>query len=966
MNRAVPGAAPVPARAGGDAGRGDTSAGTRAAYAYDASNYRVVPAAVAFPRDAGDVVRLLAECRAAGTPVTCRGAGTSMAGNAVGHGVVLDFSRHMNRVLSVDPAGRTATVQPGVVLDDLQAELAPHGLMFAPDPSSHSRATIGGMAGNDACGNHSVKYGRTSRHVLALDLVLADGTRLVAERGGLRAADPHDAAAVASARRVEDGLRAVVAGTLGPIRRELGRIPRQVSGFPLHHLLPEHGFDAARALVGTEGTCAVVVGITVALVPKAPAALLVVLGYRSIVDGARDVPALLEYAPAAVEGIEESIVAAMRARRGAASVAGLPGGQAWLFADLEGDDPDQLASAAEALVARLRSAGRLTDARVVTDAAERGTLWRVREDGAGLVARPLDGRTTWAGWEDSAVDPGVLADYLADLRRLLDTHGLGGVFYGHFGAGCVHLRIDFDLATAPGVARMAGFARAAAALVARYGGSVSGEHGDGRSRGELLAILYSPELIAAFARVKRLFDPDGLLNPGIIVDPVALDADLAPFVPLPLAVGGTAFGYPADSGGFADAVGRCIGVGRCRSDHGGAMCPSYRATHDEKDSTRGRARLLQEMIRQGPVADGWRSTEVRDALDLCLSCRACAAECPAGVDMATYKAEFLHHHYRHRLRPRSHYALGWLPLAAALAGRAARPVNALLRSRRAARLLARLGGIAPQRRLPAFAPRHAARRTLRSPRPAREADAVLFTDTFTRAFRPHLLGAAERVLAHAGTTTHPVEGLCCGLTWISTGQLGVARRVLRATVARLARTGTGPVVVLEPSCAAALRHDAPGLLGTAEAHGVAARVRTLAEHLDHRLDQGWTAPPVPAGAVTLQTHCHEYAVLGGRTQRRLLGRLGVRAVDEAEGCCGLAGNFGVERGHHEVSMAVAGLSLAPALRRTAPGTPVLADGFSCQTQIAHLRGAGQPPALHLAELLDNAIARTESRGENTP
>ncbi|EFL30034.1 FAD binding oxidoreductase [Streptomyces viridochromogenes DSM 40736] len=937
--------------------RVESGPGATGPYAYDASNYRVPPRAVAFPRTADDVAAVLRACREAGVPVTARGGGTSMAGNAVGAGVVLDFSRYMNRILDIDVEARTARVESGVVLDVLRGATAPHGLDFGPDPSSHSRCTLGGMIGNDACGNRSVRDGRTSGHVEALEIVTADGVRAVADHRGLHPADPGDAGLVA---RLEADLRRLVEENLEPIRTELGRIPRQVSGYQLHHLLPENGFDLARALVGTEGTCAVVTAATVRLVATAQASTLLTLGYDDVVEAAEDVPEILRWSPSAVEGMDEAIVATMRARRGPDSVTGLPEGRAWLYVELEGDDQASVTARAAELLDALKAAGRMTGGRVVESAAERRSLWRVREDGAGLAARLVDdggtarssgaesGGESWPGWEDAAVAPGNLAAYLRGFRELLASHGLTGVLYGHFGAGCVHVRIDFDPASEAGQAAMRRFLTEAAALVVEHGGTLSGEHGDGRARSELLQVMYSHRMIAVFAAFKQVFDPDGLLNPGVVVDPAPLDADLA-LRELPLV--DTSFTFPHDEDGLAGAVRRCVGIGRCRSDAGGVMCPSYRATGEENHSTRGRARLLQEMVRGETVQDGWRSTEVRDALDLCLSCKACSSDCPVGVDMATYKAEFLHQHYKGRLRPRSHYSLGWLPLTSALAGHAARPVNALLRGP-LGRLLARLGGVTTRRRIPAFASRHTLRRALRTARTGEPARALLFVDSFTRAFRPGVAGAAGRVLAGAGIPCAPRDGLCCGLTWVSTGQLGTARRVMSRTVAALDDGDDRPIVVAEPSCAAALKRDVPELLGTEAARRVADRVHTLTGALTELADQGWTPPPLPETLV-LQTHCHEYATFKGRRPADLLRRLGVRDVDEAEGCCGLAGNFGFEAEHYDTSVAVADLALTPRLDAL-EGRTVVADGFSCATQIDHLAGDRGVRALHLAELLDPA------------
>ncbi|GGV88375.1 FAD-binding and (Fe-S)-binding domain-containing protein [Streptomyces massasporeus] len=933
--------------------RVETGPGATGPYAYDASNYRVPPRAVAFPRSADDVVGVLRACREAGVPVTARGGGTSMAGNAVGPGVVLDFSRYMNRILDIDVEARTARVEAGVVLDALRSATALHGLDFGPDPSSHSRCTLGGMIGNDACGNRSVRDGRTSGHVEALEIVTADGVRAVADHAGLHPVDPGDAGPVA---RLQADLKRLVGENLALLRTELGRIPRQVSGYQLHHLLPENGFDLARALVGTEGTCAVVTAATVRLVATAQASTLLTLGYEDVVQAAEDVPEILRFSPSAVEGMDEAIVATMRARRGPDSVTGLPEGRAWLYVELEGDDQATVNARAEELLDALKAVGRLTGGRLVESPAERRSLWRVREDGAGLAARLVDGGESWPGWEDAAVAPADLAAYLRGFRKLLAAHELTGVLYGHFGAGCVHVRIDFDMATDAGRTVMRRFLSEAAALVVEHGGTLSGEHGDGRARSELLKVMYSHRMIAAFAAFKKTFDPEGLLNPGVIIDPAPLDADLA-LRELPLV--DSTFGFPHDEDGFAGAVRRCVGVGRCRSDAGGVMCPSYRATGEENDSTRGRARMLQEMVRGEAVSDGWRSTEVRDALDLCLSCKACSSDCPVGVDMATYKAEFLHQHYKGRLRPRSHYSLGWLPRTSALAGYAARPVNLLLRGP-LGKLLARLGGVTTKRAIPAFASRRALRTTLRAQKTTEPARAILFVDSFTRAFRPQVAGAASRVLADAGVPCTPRDGLCCGLTWVSTGQLATARKIMGRTVAALDNGDDRPIIVAEPSCAAALKRDVPELLGTEAARRVADRVQTFTGALSDLADPGWTPPPLPENVV-LQTHCHEYATFKGRRPADLLRRLGVREVDEAEGCCGLAGNFGFEAEHYDTSIAVADLALKPRLDRL-DGRPVVADGFSCATQIDHLAGDQDIRALHLAELLDPAA---DQPGETT-
>ncbi|MFJ9840407.1 FAD-binding and (Fe-S)-binding domain-containing protein [Kitasatospora sp. NPDC101155] len=932
-------------------------AAERTVYSHDASNYRQLPLGVVKPADLDDVRTTLALCREYRVPVVPRGAGTSIGGQAIGPGaVVLDFRRHLGSVLEIDPQSRTARVQPGTVLDDLQRAAKPYGLRFGPDPSTHSRCTIGGMIGNDSCGSHSLAWGRTADNVERLELLLADGTELTvggrltaAERTALRSAPGR-------AGQLHRLLQEFTDRNLATIRQGMPQLPRRTSGYPLDALLPEQGHDLARALTGTEGTCALLLGATVRLVEDPPARALVVAGYPDEGAAADAVPALLPLGPLTAEGMAADLIAALLAAGPRPpALDRLPAGECWLFLETGGATALEAYQAARRLADAVRREPSATVA-LVTDPVEQRQLWAVREAGAGIVTRLPGGGEAWPGWEDSAVPPERLGDYLRDLRALLRRHSLRGVPYGHFGDGCVHLRIDFPLDEPQGVLVFREFLEQAADLVVSYGGSLSGEHGDGQARSELLPRMYPPEVIDLFGEFKRIWDPGNLLNPGALVDPRPLDADLrfvtGPRRPLPLALS-----YEQDDGSLAKAVHRCVGVAKCVDPTTGVMCPSYMATGEERHSTRGRARLLAEMLRGDAIPDGWRSAEVREALDLCLSCKGCASDCPVHVDMATYKTEFLYQHYRHRPRPLAHYSMGWLPLwlrAVAIAPAAA---NSLVRSPAGA-LLKRLGGIDRRRVLPVFPPetftRWYRRHRAAHPAPTGARPVLLWPDTFSNHLQPNVLRSAVEVLEHLGFDVRLPDGpVCCGLTWYSTGQLGTARRVLRRSLRTLAEAGLPAdthVVGLDPSCTATLREDLPRLLG-ADGRPLAERTRTFAEFIDEYAPDA-PLPRIPLDAVT-QTHCHQHAVLGSAADRRVEARLGLHNRVLDSGCCGLAGNFGFESGHFEVSEAIAERVLLPEVRAAGPETVVLADGFSCRTQISQLADGRR--ALHLAELIARAL-----------
>ena len=924
----------------------DDSSLARAQYATDASNYRVVPELVVLPKSRRDIEEAVSIARKHGMPVTVRGGGTSCAGNAIGPGMVLDVSRYLNRVLSIDPEAATAVVEPGVVLSDLQNAAAPFGLRFGPDPSTAMRCTLGGMIGNNACGPHGLSYGRTADNVVSMTWLTGSGDIVTAGSGP-------------DALRAVPGLAAFVSENMAVLRTEFGRFGRQISGYSLEHLLPEKGQNLAAALTGTEGSCGILLEAELRLVPKAVAPALAVLGYPDMATAADDVPALLPFSPLALEGLDAKLVDVVRRAHGPASVPALPAGGGWLMAEIGGATAEEALASAELLVAASRA-----DAAVVLPAGPEATrLWQIRADGAGLAGRTASGQQAWPGWEDSAVPPERLGSYLRGLERLMDEEGLSGLAYGHFGDGCVHVRLDFPL-DSDGVL-MRRFLERAAALAVEHGGSLSGEHGDGRARSELLSTMYSPAALRAMSDFKALLDPEDLFNPGVVVRPSPLDADLRRPQALSLRAS-DGFAFSHDGGDITKAVHRCVGVGKCRADlgpQGGFMCPSYTATREEKDSTRGRARVLQEMLNGGVVTLGWSSPEVHDALDLCLSCKACANDCPTGIDMAMFKSETLHQTYKGRIRPLSHYTLGRLPQWLRLSAPAAPLVNLVGRLPLLRRTMMALMGADSRRSLPPL-PRTPFRKTKegrnRNHGSRGGHKVLLWVDSFSDALAPEVARDAVDVLVAAGCDVElAAPGACCGLTLISTGQLTAAKAKLRATVDLLlphVRDGR-TVVGLEPSCTATLRSDLLELLADdPRAAELSAAVKTVAELLA-AID--WTPPPA-AEKLLVQPHCHHYSVMGYGADEALLAAMGCD-IETSAGCCGLAGNFGMEKGHYEVSENIARRGIL-AKAEALPDHSIVADGFSCRTQVRDLAGLD---SRHLVQVIADAL-RAERRRAAVP
>jgi FAD/FMN-containing dehydrogenase/Fe-S oxidoreductase len=931
--------------------------GTRAMYATDASNYRQVPIGVVLPRTLDDVVAAIAVCRGHDVPVLSRGGGTSLGGECCNVAVVLDFSRYLNAVESIDEQRQLAVVQPGAVLDQFNKESRRHGrLVFGPKPATHDRCTIGGMLGNNSCGSTAQWSGTTAANVSRLEILTYDGTRMWV--GPL---DDADAAGGGRAAEILRRVRALRDESAEQVRG-FPKLPRRISGYNLPALLPENGANLAQALVGSESTCVTILRAELKLLREPAAFAIALLGFDDIVAAARAVPKVNTHQPYVLEGLDDKLIRrAVTQKLHPDAQRLLPEGGGWLMVQFGADTADEAHEKARHLAESLRHTTGAV--KIYDDEAEQKTLFEIRETGLGATAKIPGEPDAWPGWEDSAVPPERLGDYLADFSDLLRRYGYDSAsLYGHFGHGCLHTSIPFDLDSAEGVRAFRGFVEEAADMVVHYGGSLSGEHGDGQARGELLDRMYGRSGVELFERFKAIFDPDNRMNPGKVVHANPLDQELRHGAAYAPAEPDTVFQYLHDDHRFARAADRCVGVGKCRRDDpsGGVMCPSYQVTREEQHSTRGRARLLFEMLRGDPLHDGWRDEAVHDALDLCLACKGCKGDCPVNVDMATYKAEFLHHYYDGRVRPASHYSLGWLPAAAQLAGFAPDLANGLTHLPGLAQITKRLAGIDPQRELPRFA---AARFTSWAGRRAARRDAprgavVLWPDTFTNHLSPHIAAAALGVLEAAGfAVLVPRQPVCCGLTWISTGQLKVAQRVLRRSVRVLApylRDGL-PIVGLEPSCTSVLRADAAELLGpTDDVQRLQEQTVTLAQLLTRQAPD--FSPPSartePADAV-IQMHCHQKSVLGTGADVELLQRFGVRAQVLDSGCCGLAGDFGMTRAHREVSFACAEQVMLPAIREADPRTIVMADGFSCRTQIDS--GRTGRSAAHLSEVLLAAV-----------
>ena len=933
---------------------------SRALYATDASNYRQVPIGVVLPRDSDDVLAAVAIAHEYGAPILCRGGGTSLAGQCCNVAVVLDFSRYMSAIIEIDPGRQVARVQPGVVLDHLRAAAERHNLTFAPDPATHDRCTLGGMIGNNSCGVHSVMAGKTDDNIESLEILTYDGVRLKVGRtseqeieGIVRAGGRHG--------EIYAGLKSLRDQYGGLVREKYPDIPRRVSGYNLNQLLPENGFHVARALVGSEGTCVTVLEATCRLVQSPSQRVLLVIGFRDVYECADRVPEIMDYKPIGLEGFDEQLVACTRLKGvNSEGLALIPEGRGWLLAEFGAWTAQEAESQARRLMNSLSAAPHPPHMRLLTDKTQMKRVWEVRESGLGVVSHLPGEPPAWEGWEDAAVTPAQLGNYLRDLRKLMDSFNYRGVFYGHFGHACVHVRISFDFESHAGVRKYRQFVEEAADLVVSYGGSLSGEHGDGQARGELLSRMFGPELVQAFREFKAIWDPDWKMNPGKVIEPYKLDENLRvnpekrPWEPA------THFKFPEDDGSLSHAALRCVGVGKCRQTDTGLMCPSYQATREEEHSTRGRAHLLWEMTRGEVIRGKWRDEDVKKSLDLCLACKGCKRECPVGVDLATYKAEFLSHYYEGRIRPRSAYAFGHIDRWARWASHAPSLVNLVTQTPILGSLAKRFAGMPQQRRVPAFA-----RQTFRGwfeqkrPKDPSAPAVVLWPDTFSNYFHPDAAKAAVGVVQAAGYAVRlPRAGLCCGRPLYDFGFLDRAESLLHEILDALApeiEAGT-PLVVLEPSCAAVFRDEMLNLFPNDDrARQLSRQTFLLSEFLQKRAPH-FDLPKMPRKAL-VHGHCHHKSVMKMTDEEAVLDKMGLDCHFPAAGCCGMAGSFGFHAEHYPISIAIGEMALLPAVRNAEPDCLIIADGFSCREQIAQCTGR---PALHLAEIIQMALQTGQS------
>lgn len=927
--------------------------GSRSLYATDASNYRQVPIGVVLPRTVDDLLKTLEICRKHDAPVLTRGAGTSLAGQTCNVAVVIDTSKYLNKVLSVHPKTRLARVEPGAVCDTLRKAAEAQHLTFGPDPATHNRCTLGGMIGNNSCGAHSVMAGKTVDNIHRLEIVTYDGLRMWV---GPTSDEELERFIREGGRRGEiyAGLKALRDQYADLVRKNFPKIRRRVSGYNLDQLLPENGFNVARALVGSEGTCVCVLHAETQLVPSPPERVLVVLGYEDIYRAADQSPAILPFGNIALEGLDGSLIEDMRQKNlDMGNVACLPDGRAWLIVEFGADTRQEAEDKARAMMQA--QAAHCVARQIYLDTATQHRVWAVREAAAPARNAVPGQPEVYPGWEDAAVDPQRVGEYLRAFRKLLDEYGYDTSFYGHFGDGCIHGRITFDFGTKEKVEHWRKFLVEAARLVVAHGGSLSGEHGDGQARAELLPIMFGDELVETFRTFKRIWDPHGRMNPGKLVDPCPVDANLRlgpEFRPVPLRP--LHFAYRDDKGSFLHAAERCIGTGKCRRNEGGAMCPSYRASFEEKDTTRGRARLLFEMMNSdSPMDHNFGNESVKAALDTCLSCKSCKRECPVQVDMATYKAEFMAHYYAGTGRPRQAHAMGQIARWARIGGLMPGITNFVTQTPGLADAVKWAAGIARQRQIPCFASHTFVqwfRKRPPSGRPGRKV--LLWPDTFNNHFYPEVAQAAVEVLEHAGFhVIIPHQHLCCGRPLFHWGMLDQARRQFHAILAalRLPILEGIPLVGLEPSCLAAFRDELINLLPDVD---LARKLSGQSWLLSEFLDKHGYEPPKMSGKALVHIHCHHRAVMGTAAETNLLRKTGLDFQVLDSGCCGMAGTYGFEPRHVRDSLTIAEKVLLPAVREADPATRLVVDGFSCREQVR--QGTGRR-VQHLAEVLRDGI-----------
>jgi FAD/FMN-containing dehydrogenase/Fe-S oxidoreductase len=933
--------------------------GSRALYSSDGSNYRQIPIGLVVPRDDADVIATVAACRKYGAPVLPRGAGTSLAGQTCNVAVVLDFTKYMNQILEVNVDGRFARVQPGVVLDTLRNRAEKNQLTFGPDPSTHSRCTLGGMIGNNSCGTHSLLAGKTVDNVIELRILLYDGTQLTV--GPLDSEADLEAVIAEGGRRGEiySKLRDIGDRYADLIRAKYPNIPRRVSGYNLDQLLPENEFNVARSLVGTEGTCMIVLEAKLRLIESPQHRSLVCLAYPDTFSAADHVPEILPLNPIGLEGFEGSIVDGLKKKK-APNLELIPEGRGFLLVEFGSNDPAEADAAARQLIDQIERSPDPPNMRLYTKAEARH-VWKLRESGPRAAAAAPGMPPEWEGWDDAAVPPERLGGYLRDIRALLDEYHYHAAFYGHFGHGCIHMRVSFDLQSEQGIRNYGEFVERAADLVVSYGGSLSGEHGDGQSRAALLPKMFGPELIKAFGEFKSVWDPGNKMNPNKVVNAylptenLRLGADYKPHDPK------TYFHFPDDDGSFAKAALRCIGLGECRKHDTGSMCPSYMVTLEEEHSTRGRAHMLFEVLQGEVIGDGWKDEHVKSALDLCLSCKACKSECPTNVDVATYKAEFLAHYYEENTRPLHAYAFGLIDRWARLGSHFPRLSNFFSSAPGFRQILQGLLHLAPQRKMPqlahytfqSWARKRGTPGLGKTPAPASTSsrgDVILWADTFNNYFHPETSKAALEVLQGAGfNVIVPQIHLCCGRPLYDFGLLEKAKEYLERVLSTLTpQISAGvPMVVLEPSCASVFRDELRNLFPH-DVRAIKLRSQTflLSEFLERHVP-GYT-PPQLSAKVLLHGHCHHKSLMGLGDEESLLRKMGTDLQSIDSGCCGMAGPFGFEKDKYEVSQAVGERVLLPAVRKTPEDALIVSDGFSCREQIQQATGRR---AIHLAEAL---------------